>query len=213
MYEKPSISKFKHTFVDRDADTIILQQALNKATQKNVVVHCIDTDVFIALLHDFDINGNSTVMIKKQGLCSFEKVVSALDDDLRQCLLISHAISGCNTMSATFGMGKLKAFNKFKESSYWRSAIKTLCDDDIEIDRMVELGEKFHINLYGKVAAKAKSLDQVREIIYSLPKYIPITGMSPTNRSFYFHMLRTYLQINTWKHLRQLLGLVIWFFQ
>ena len=57
--------------------------------------------------------------------------------------MISHAISGCETVSATFGMGKLKAFNKFKESSYWRSAIKTLYDDDIEIDRMVELGEKF----------------------------------------------------------------------
>ena len=90
-------------------------------------------------------------------------------------LLICHAISGCNTVSATFGMGKLKAFNKFKESSYWRSAIKTVCGDDIEIDGVVELGEKFYINLYGKVATKAKSLDQVREIIYNLPKYIPIT--------------------------------------
>ena len=50
--------------------------------------------------------------------------MSALDNDLRQCLLISHAISGCNTVSATFGMGKLKAFNKFKEASYWRSAIQ-----------------------------------------------------------------------------------------
>ena len=89
-------------------------------------------------------------------------------------LLICHAISGCNTVSATFGMGKLKAFNKFKESSYWRSAIKTVCGD-IEIDGVVELGEKFYINLYGKVATKAKSLDQVREIIYNLPKYIPIT--------------------------------------
>ena len=90
-------------------------------------------------------------------------------------LLISHAISGCNTVSATFGMGKLKAFNKFKESFYWRSAIKTVYGDDIEIDGVVELGEKFYINLYGKVATKAKSLDQVREIIYSLPKYITIT--------------------------------------
>ena len=90
-------------------------------------------------------------------------------------LLICHAISGCNTVSATFGMGKLKAFNKFKESSYWRSAIKTVCGDDIEIDGVVELGEKFYINLYGKVATKAKSLDQVREIVYNLPKYIPIT--------------------------------------
>ena len=50
-----------------------------------------------------------------------------------------------------------------------------LCGDDIEIHKLVELGERFSINLYGKVAAKAKSLDQVRKIIYNLPKYIPIT--------------------------------------
>ena len=40
---------------------------------------------------------------------------------------------------------------------------------------MVELRKKLYINLYGKVAAKAKSIDQVREIMYNLPKYIPIT--------------------------------------
>ena len=101
-YEKPSIPKFRYALVDGDANTMIVQQALNEATKKNVVVHCIDTDVFIALLHHFDISGNSVVMAKKQGLCSIEKVVSALDDDLRQCLLISHAISGCHTVSTTF---------------------------------------------------------------------------------------------------------------
>ena len=54
---------------------------------------------------------------------------------------------------------------------------------------MVELGDKFYINLYGKVAAKAKSLDQVREIMYNLPKYMPITQMPPTSRAFYFQIL------------------------
>ena len=72
-------------------------------------VHYINTKVFIALLHHFDIRGNSIIMKTKQELYSIEKVVSALDDDLRQCLLISHVISGCDTVSATFGMGKLKA--------------------------------------------------------------------------------------------------------
>ena len=80
---------------------MIVQQVLNEATKKNVVVPFIDTDVFIALLHHFDISGNSIVMTTKQGLCSIEKVVSGLDDDLRQCLLISHAICGCDTVSAT----------------------------------------------------------------------------------------------------------------
>ena len=175
----------KHALDDGDADTMIVQPALNEAT-KNVLVHGIDTDVFIVLLQHFDINGNSIVMRAKQGLCSIEKVVSALDDDLKECLLISHAISGCDNVSATFGMGNLKAFNKFKESSYRRSAIKTPCDDDIEIDRMVELGEKFCINVYGKVAAKAKSLDQVGKIMYNLPKYIPIAGIPPTSQAFTF---------------------------
>ena len=104
----------------------------------------------------------------------------------------------CNSVSATFDIGKLKAFNKFKESSYWRSGIKTVCDDDIEIDRVVE-------RFYGKVVAKTKSQDQVREVMYNLPKYIPITRIPPTGRTFYFHMLRVYLLINTWKQLRQLL--------
>ena len=165
----------KHALDDGDANTMIVQQALNEATKKNVVVYCIDTDVFIALLNHFDISGNSIVMTTKQGLCSNEKVASTLDNDLRQCLLISHAISGCDTVSSTFGMGKWKAFNKFKVSPYWRSAIKTLRDNDIEIDRMVELREKLYINLYGKVATNTKSLDQVREIMFNLPKYTPIT--------------------------------------
>ena len=97
MYEKPSTSKFQHALDDGDADTIIFQQALNKATKKNVVVHCIDTDAFIVLLYHFDTSENSVVMTTKQGLCSTEKVVSALDDDLRQCLF-SHALSGCVTV-------------------------------------------------------------------------------------------------------------------
>ena len=108
----------KHALDDGDADTMIVQQAMNEATKKNVAVHCIDTNVFITFLHHFDISGNSTVMTTKQALCSIEKVVSALDGDLRQCLLISHAISGCDSVSGIFGAGKLKAFNKFKESFY-----------------------------------------------------------------------------------------------
>ena len=85
-------------------------------------------------------------MKTKQELYSIEKVVSALDDDLRQCLLISHVISGCDTVSATIVWESWR-LHKFKEYSHWRSAIKTLFDDDIEIDRLVELGEKIYINL------------------------------------------------------------------
>ena len=44
---------------------------------------------------------------------------------------------------------------------------------------MIEMGEKFCMDLYGKLGKKADSLDHVREIMYTLPKYIPISRMPP----------------------------------
>ena len=70
---------------------------------------------------------------------------------------------------------------------------------------MVGLGQEFYIQLYGKIATKATTLDQIREIMYNLPKYIPITRIPPTKRAFRFHMLRNYLQVSTWKHLKSIL--------
>ena len=114
-------------------------------------------------------------------------------------------MSGCDAVSATFGMRKVKVFNKLKESPNWRSKLQKLLDDDISVDEMVVLGEEFYIQLYGKIATKATTLDQIREIMYNSPKYIPITRIPPTKRAFRFHMLRNYLQVSTWKHLKSIL--------
>ena len=54
--------------------------------------------------------------------------------------------------------------------------LKTVCGDDIEIDRVVELGEKFLLICMERLRQK-HSLDQVRKIIDNLLKYIPITQM------------------------------------
>ena len=59
------------------------------------------------------------------------------------------------------------------------------------------------MKLYGKLAEKAESLDHLREIMYTLPKYIPISRMPPTSRAFRFHMLRTHLEVNTSRNLFQ----------
>ena len=39
----------KHALNDGDDDTMIVQQASKEATEKNIVVHCIVTAVFIAV--------------------------------------------------------------------------------------------------------------------------------------------------------------------
>ena len=53
---------------------MIVQQALNEATKKKGLVYCINTDVFLTLLHHFDISGNSTVMTKNKDFALLEKL-------------------------------------------------------------------------------------------------------------------------------------------
>ena len=136
-------------------------------------------------------------MTTKKGIVSIKNVIAALDDDLRKCLLFSNAISGCDTVSATFSIGKLKAFRKLKKSVHWLDLIKDFGEDSGNLDELILTVENFYLSLYGKLGEKAESLNNLREILYGLPKYIPITRMPPTSRPFHFHVLRAYLQVNT----------------
>ena len=67
-------------------------------------------------------------------------------------------------------------------------------NDDVDMEYIIEVGEKFYLELYGKLGKKTDLLDHLREIMYTIPKYIPISRMSPTSRAFGFHMLRTHLK-------------------
>ena len=91
-----------------DADMLIVKEALIEAKIfDNVVVHSRDTDVFIALLHhiDNDIH-NDVIMDTKKGLVSISHAAVQVTSELRQCLPFAHAVSGCDTVSATYGLGK-----------------------------------------------------------------------------------------------------------
>ena len=70
---------------------------------------------------------------------------------------------------------------------------------------MISIAEFFFMELYGKLLKETTSLDHLRELFYSLAKYIPISRMPPTSRVFHYHMLRVHLQVNTWHNLRRVL--------
>ena len=156
----------EHSLEDGDADTMIVQLALSKA--KDMTQMC-SMPVFIILIQMA--NPSSW---QRKGLCAIKIIATTLDQDLRSCLLIAHAMSGYDAASATFGMGKVEVFNKLKESPNWRCKLQKLLDDDISADKMVGLDEDFYIELYRKIATKATTLDQIRVIMYNLPKYIPL---------------------------------------
>ena len=125
---------------------------------------------------------------------------------MKACLPIAHALSDCDTVSATYGLGKLRAFKKLNEST-WKDIIHTVGNEDADLELVKELREKnvFFMGLYGKLASRDKSLDDLREIMYTLPRYISISMMHPASSALCFHILRTHMQVDTWKRLVHIL--------
>lgn len=59
-------------------------------------------------------------------------------------------------------------------------------DGDEYVDReyMIQMGEKFYMELYDKLGKKADLLDYLHEIMYTIPKHTTISPISPTSKTF-----------------------------
>ena len=121
------------------------------------------------------------------------KAVFSLKNWVLKCKSIyySHeAVWRCDTVSARYGQSKLTTYKKLHESNSWRDVMHIVDDGDVNREYILEMGEKFNMELHGK---NIESLDHLCKILHSIPKYIPISHMSPTSTAFQSHMLRALL--------------------
>ena len=110
----------KHAIGDeKEIGTLIVEETFNKVKDCNVIP-CVDTDVFIAIFCHANSKGNGIIVTTKPGFVSVGNITLEKSDDLKNSLLLVHAISGCDTVSATFSLGKLKACRELKESANWQ---------------------------------------------------------------------------------------------
>ena len=109
-----------------NASMLIMKEALIKAEEfDNVVVHLRDTNIFVAFLHlDDDIHKN-VVLETKKGCVSISERAEQLDSEMHECLPFAQAVSGCDTVSTTYG------------SNSWRDIMHIVGDDDVNRDYMI----------------------------------------------------------------------------
>ena len=69
-------------------------------------------------------------METKKGCVSISQIAEQLSFEMQECLPFAHTVSGCATVSATFQLGKLKAYKKLHESNSWTDIIHIVGDDD-----------------------------------------------------------------------------------
>jgi 5'-3' exonuclease len=147
-----------------DADTVIAATALELAEVKGpVTVVADDTDVLVLLVHHFkpqfsDIFMLSQVSKRRSGrtLVMPIRIIRSTVGDAVACQLpVIHAISGCDSTSAMFGMGKATVFRKFVNSAELLSLAEQFSKSGLHQEFVSVMGLKIVAFLYCSKASES----------------------------------------------------------
>ena len=146
-----------------EADTYIILHALNMNNQfkdKNVmgriVIKSPDTDVLVLLVHYFSRMSNTSELWFQTGTITALKdgrryipvhdLCKSLSAVLCRILPAAHALTGCDTTSAMYGIGKKSVYKLLKESP---DEFKDLCKlGDSDVETAVDASRKLVSNLH-----------------------------------------------------------------
>lgn len=128
-----------------DADFTIVQTATKCAQHQVTAVIGEDTDILVLLVHhantsDHDIFFYSDKQGGKTRCWNIKHLICELGES-RHLLLSLHALTGCDTTSRPFGVGKGRAFQKLEKNDELKCLARTFLQQRTQ-DDIAEVGEK-----------------------------------------------------------------------
>ena len=115
-------------------------------------------------------------------------------------LLFAHAITGCDSVSALYNIGKKKAI-KILAAEDWK-ILDVFTKPDATYDEISHAGEAFLLKLYCATSI-SQSLDQLRYMLYlkkmktSMSSF-DLETLPPTSSAAKWHSYRTYFAVQEW---------------
>ena len=204
-----------------EADTIMVLQmlAMVEAGYTQIEIISDDTDVFILLLHHFNVNDlrkrlpkvdvwmNATSLSSKS--VSISQTLASLPNNVSTNILEAHCLSGCDTISQMFSIGKKKVIKTLNSPLNFH--LQHLGDTDPNLQWSVIENEcvPFVCTLYGMKAGVSIPLSEMRyekwlaktksktmNTCFDL-KYLP-----PTREAFRMNLKRAHYQCSIWKNVK-----------
>jgi 5'-3' exonuclease len=113
------------------------------------------------------------------------------------CILLLHAISGCDTTSNIFGFGKNKFCQLFMKDPTLLDQAERFGDPAATAQEISAAGEKILVSLYG--GSREQSLSSLRHCKFKTSTTkLNLAKLPPTTDTAHFHFLRTYHQVMEW---------------
>lgn len=188
-----------------EADIIITQQAIHLAKEdpeSHVRVICEDTDVFALLLYFYSHEKLQTCLTMqspiKDRCCIDIKETAHKHPKIMPEILALHALSGCDTVAATYGVGKTKAI-AVAQKGY---KLDQLGQPTADIDKVLQQATEFMGACYG-ITSGGSSMTDIRQLLWAqkigksttAPK---LCSLPPTTEAFEQNVRRAHYQVCEW---------------
>ena len=187
-----------------EADTILVHQVSLLGPVKAIVI-VDDTDVFILLLH-FIWSGDIKAHVIMQPTSYDANVTDinatlAKNVDIASNLLAAHAMSGCDTVGTTFGIGKKTVLRVLRSQRISLASIGVLSSP---FSDCMKEGTTFLLHCYGQ--SKFHTLTDARKRVWknrvaknnsTAPK---LESLPPTDAAYQENLKRAHLQAAIWRN-------------
>jgi hypothetical protein len=199
-----------------DADVLIVSVALKCLTfyeNAPVAVLAEDTDILTLLLHHVKPKSNDVFFVSpprkgRGGKTNNGKIVNihSLQQKIGigacERLLVVHALGGCDSTSAIFGLGKGTIYNKIASDEALHTHCMTLQSRTSTVDQITTAGSALFVALYGgKVGDKLSDMRYAAYCTLSLSRCFKSEKLPPSDSAVNMHVKRVHYQALVWENL------------
>ena len=189
-----------------EADTRIVLHATHFAAFPRTIVRCDDTDVLVLLLHYqkegmlsqevYMHAGHAGKFITRERFIPVTKIADEVGPLICSILPAMHVLSGCDSTSGCFKIGKKTAYNTLQK---YKDELRSLTefqspDPAAGMDSAIIYGL---LTYKGSKGRRCSSLDELRFILSSTTDK-PVASLPPTEDAFRQHALRAKYQTMIW---------------
>jgi hypothetical protein len=111
-----------------------------------------------------------------------------------------HAISGCNTTSCLFGVGKGQSVKKASSDIYFKECADKFMNTNSK-EEASRIGKEALVGLYNGVPLEGLNLLCFRKFTFKVmtsSKFVEVHTLPPTSNAAHFHILRVFHQVKQW---------------
>ncbi|CAH3187344.1 unnamed protein product [Porites lobata] len=198
----------KTLHAESDADLLIVQTAVDSATNSATTVVGEDTDLLVLLCLHADVKSQplffksekKQTAKKNHKVWHINRLKSVMGPELCLLLPFVHAVSGSDTTSRLYGVGKGAALRKLRSDSAFKEAAYVFTRQS-SLEEIVAAGEKALCCLYG--GRPNEGLDVLRyrrfcEKVATSNTTVQVQSLPPTSAAARYHSARVYLQVQQW---------------